>query len=63
MFSVNQYITNWAYFRSDFKSFGVWYLLFVKGMIVISRVIGKFHVEKVSASDIKVSELGYRLKD
>ena len=51
MFSVNQYITNWAYFRSDFKSFGVWYLLFVKGMIMISRLIGKFHVEKVSASD------------
>ena len=49
MLPVNQYIANCAYITSDFKAFGVWYLLFVKDMVVISWVVGKLHVKEVSA--------------
>ena len=47
MLPVNQYIANCAYIRSDFKAFSVWYLLFVKDMVVM--VVGKLHVREMSA--------------
>ena len=53
MLPVNQYIANCAYITSDFKAFGVWYLLFVKDMVVISWIIGKLHVKEVPASVLK----------